>query len=207
VSTVHDLRKDTSPSYYDHKALDIPIVYVSSPHTPTLPGTQGLAQFFTRVGFAHQVSEALWASGVVAVCPEKNCFGMDGACDPGFFKIGNLALMRRCDAVVMLPGYEESAGCREEMKAAGSKPVFIIPADHTEMLIAVQKVARQIRKDKLATINGWQQRMSPSVTPMVHGEQPAPPNSGYPNNALPANSGCECVVCVRPRAVNPSTGN
>lgn len=62
-------------------------------------------------------------AGWMPVCPHKNSAGFEHTEIPtAFWYEGDIALMLRCDAVLMLPGYERSKGALAELdtaKAAG----------------------------------------------------------------------------------------
>lgn len=64
--------------------------------------------------------------GVLPVIPHKNTEGYEGLQDDEWFLLATLELMRGCDAVFMLPGWEDSEGARGE-KAEAERlgiPVF-----------------------------------------------------------------------------------
>jgi hypothetical protein len=69
--------------------------------------------------------------GVIALCPHTNTRFFQGALPDDFWLEGTLELMRRCDAVLMVPGWEESVGARGEKAEAERRgmPVFTSLAD------------------------------------------------------------------------------
>lgn len=69
---------------------------------------------------AEEVAARVWALGMVALCPHANARHMlpglisdDAACE------GNLELLRRCDAVLLVPNWRDSAGTGAEIAEAG----------------------------------------------------------------------------------------
>jgi hypothetical protein len=62
-------------------------------------------------------------AGWMPVCPHKNSAGFEHTEIPAaFWYEGDIALMLRCDAVLMIPGWEQSRGAcleRDEARRAG----------------------------------------------------------------------------------------
>lgn len=99
-------------------AFRYPSVYV--------PGHQdhwGIQQNIMR---AMTCSLDIWRAGAAALCPHANTMFFQNAAPDDVWLEGDLELMRRCDAVYMVPGWEQSKGaCAEyaEAKAIGL-PIF-----------------------------------------------------------------------------------
>lgn len=75
---------------------------------------------------AEEVAARVWALGMVAMCPHANSRHMEGVASDEHFLAGTLELLRRCDAVVLVPNWRDSAGARAE-KAEAERlgiPVF-----------------------------------------------------------------------------------
>lgn len=65
--------------------------------------------------------------GAYPVIPHTNTGGVFlGTITPKFWYAGTLELLRRCDAVILVPGWEESRGAQAEVAEARirSTPVF-----------------------------------------------------------------------------------
>lgn len=60
----------------------------------------------------------LWKSGYAVVCPHTNTRFFNGAAPDEFFLEGDLDIMRRCDGVLMVRGWEESKGAHAERAEA-----------------------------------------------------------------------------------------
>jgi len=75
---------------------------------------------------AAEVAARVWEMGHVALCPHTNSAHMEGVASDEAFLAGTLELMRRCDAVVLVPNWRGSAGARAEVEEADrlGLPVF-----------------------------------------------------------------------------------
>jgi len=64
--------------------------------------------------------------GAMPLCPHTNTRFFHGQLDDAFWLGGTLELMRRCDALLLLPDWERSSGTRGEKTAAEgtSMPIF-----------------------------------------------------------------------------------
>ena len=64
--------------------------------------------------------------GMMPLCPHANTRHMEGLADDQFFLDGTMELLRRCDAVVLVPNWRDSAGARGEVTEAQrlGMPVF-----------------------------------------------------------------------------------
>ncbi len=69
---------------------------------------------------------SVWRCGAVAVCPHTNTRFFQGAAPDDVWLKGYLELVRRCDAVLAVQGWENSSGSRREIALAAElgKPVF-----------------------------------------------------------------------------------
>ena len=65
-------------------------------------------------------TEALkwWRDGYAVICPHMNTAFMDGAAHDSVWLAGDLEMLRRCDIIVMLPGWEDSEGASAELDVA-----------------------------------------------------------------------------------------
>jgi len=65
---------------------------------------------------ARVVARKLWDMGYAVICPHSNTAHFDGPDyeDAAMWLEGDLEILRRCDVVVMLPGWKESRGAVAE---------------------------------------------------------------------------------------------
>lgn len=102
-----------------------PLVYVAGPYrAPTVYGIS------CNIDRAKRAAAGLWALGVAALCPHANSGYLDGLAPDQVFLAGALEMMRRCDAVLLVPGWEDSVGTRAELAEAERLgiPVYRDPA-------------------------------------------------------------------------------
>lgn len=85
-------------------------------------------------------------AGWMPVCPHKNTAGFHHATDipRGHWYRGDIELMARCDAVLMLPGWVDSAGARAEWYVATSRGMPIYEYDRTGMVPAPTRLLQPV---------------------------------------------------------------
>ena len=71
----------------------------------------------------------LWREGIAVICPHKNTAHFGGAADDGAWLLGDLEMMRRCDAVVVTSHFEGSTGTLAEIQDAGSRGIPVVYRD------------------------------------------------------------------------------
>lgn len=72
---------------------------------------------------AKESAQALWKAGVPVICPHTNTDIFEGQRPDGHETVadwigGDLVMLRRCDAILMLPGWTESEGAKMEYQEA-----------------------------------------------------------------------------------------
>ena len=97
------------------------VVYIAGKYRAPTPW--GVEQ---NIQAAREVASKVVAAGYMPLCPHTNTAHMEGLADDAFFLAGTLELLRRCDAVLLVPGWETSAGARAEVMEANrlGLPVF-----------------------------------------------------------------------------------
>ena len=91
----------------------------------------------------------LWEGGHAVICPHLNTAHMEKDCKASYedYIAGDLKMVARCDAIFMLPGWEESKGAQIEHDYAKEQgiPIWHAPAlpslDQTEIDYPVQTSA------------------------------------------------------------------
>lgn len=92
----------------------ITVVYVAGPYRS--PTAWGVRQ---NIESAARVAAQVWEMGLVALCPHLNSAHMEGVASDEAFLAGTMELLRRCDVVVMAPGWSSSTGAIAERMEAG----------------------------------------------------------------------------------------
>jgi len=107
------------------------LIYVAGPFRA--PNSWGIQENVMR---AMALALKVWQAGHVAICPHANTMFFQGAIPDDWWLTGDLVILNRCDAVMMVVGWEESEGARgEETKAYRMNiPVFYRWEDLKEWL-------------------------------------------------------------------------
>ena len=97
------------------EALDIPLMFLSGPFTS---GT--VADLEKMTLYASDVAYKAWLKGWAVISVHKNCLGFEATEDMDYrrWMVALMAQIAVCDAVLALPGWEESAGCWAELEFA-----------------------------------------------------------------------------------------
>lgn len=86
---------------------------------------------FQNIREAETLALEVWRMGAVALCPHANTAHFQGALPDDVWLEGDLEMMRRCDAVLLMPRWRGSRGAVEEAKEAkqAGLPVFEYVSD------------------------------------------------------------------------------
>ena len=106
------------------------LVYIAGPYRG--PNTWAIEQNIRR---AEDVAAQVWRAGLAAMCPHANSRHMDGITTDENFLAGTLEMLRRCDAVLLVEGWERSSGSRAEVQEAMrlGLPVMYAWGDESEV--------------------------------------------------------------------------
>ena len=109
--------------------MNMPLVYLAGPYSPkSTEFGRMLAEVNANIARADELGRKLLALGVAVIVPHKNTRHWDA--DPNLtyerFLAMDEVLIKRCDGIVLLPGWEDSKGALRE-KALATKlglPIF-----------------------------------------------------------------------------------
>lgn len=97
------------------------VIYIAGPFRG--PNAWAIEQNIRR---AETLALEAWTLGAAVICPHSNTRFYQGVLHDDVWLKGDLAILRRCDAILMAPHWEDSSGAREERDLALSMglPVF-----------------------------------------------------------------------------------
>ena len=81
------------------------IIFVSGPYRGNIA---------ENIQKAKEASIQLWQDGYAVITPHLNTAHFDGYCPDEVWLAGDLEILRRCDVIFMLPGWEQSEGAMAE---------------------------------------------------------------------------------------------
>lgn len=92
------------------------ILYISGPFSA--PDDAGIER---NIAAASDVALEMWRAGWSVICPHKNTSGYQHARDLSHerWMLGDFEILRKCDAILMLPGWSQSKGAIMEHHFAG----------------------------------------------------------------------------------------
>lgn len=97
------------------------LIYVAGPYRG-----KTISDVYQNIQEARKHAGWLWEQGWAVVCPHLNSAFMDGICPDESFILGDLEILSRCDAIYLLPRWQESKGATEEYYHAIRRGIEII---------------------------------------------------------------------------------
>ena len=97
------------------------LAYIAGPYRADTP-----SGIVANIRAAEAVAIEYWKKGYAVICPHKNTALFDGLCPDETWLEGDIEIMKRCDVVVMVPGWEKSAGACEEYRQTVSLGMEVI---------------------------------------------------------------------------------
>ena len=88
------------------------VIYVAGKYRADENG-EGL---YDNIICAEVAARMLWKEGWATICPHLNSAFFGG--DDNIYLVGYLEILRRCDAIYMLKGWQDSVGARQELELA-----------------------------------------------------------------------------------------
>ena len=85
------------------------VIYIAGPFRSTT--YYGQVENIRR---AEAVALEVWRAGAAALCPHLNTQNFQGALHDEVWLEGDLALLHKCDAILMMERWDQSRGAREE---------------------------------------------------------------------------------------------
>lgn len=103
------------------------LLYISGPFSDPDP-LHGIER---NILLASEAALRGWRDGWAVICPHKNTAGYQHAEDVPYetWIEGDLEILRRCDAICMLPGWENSPGARQELALAEELDMDVLVYD------------------------------------------------------------------------------
>lgn len=100
---------------------DMKIAYIAGPYRADT--INGVVQNIRK---AEDVAIRYWKRGYAGICPHKNSALFDGILSNDVWLKGDLAILSKCDAIVMMKGWESSVGASTERDIAMLEGIEII---------------------------------------------------------------------------------
>lgn len=132
---------------------NMPVVYVAGPFRPKQEGN--FWQIHRNIQRAAEVAQEVWAIGGACICPHLNTSPFQGSLPDSIWLDGDLAILGRCDAILMMSTWEESKGAIEERAFATlfAIPIFYNIADLKKWISYYKGDEDETRRD--SNDSGW----------------------------------------------------
>ena len=103
------------------KTLRNVVLYVAGPYR-----ADTIYKIKKNIERAEEVAMDIWRSGFSVICPHKNTAFFDGELSDDSWMIGGLEVLKRCDGLYLINGWEYSTGSVKEMEYARDNgiPIF-----------------------------------------------------------------------------------
>lgn len=113
----------------------MPVVYIAGPYRG--PDNWTIECNIRR---AETLSLDVWRAGAAAICPHANTRYFQYAAPDDVWLRGDLAILAKCDAILMTPDWQKSSGAREEWLFAQHRgiPAFYTLTQLSEWMAGAQ---------------------------------------------------------------------
>jgi len=97
------------------------IVYIAGPY-------KGKTEWdvLNNIRAAEKTALKYWRLGYTVICPHKNTALMGGSCPDKTWLDGDIEILKRCDIIVMVQGWEKSKGAITEHELAYELGIEVI---------------------------------------------------------------------------------
>ena len=131
------------------------LVYIAGPYRG--PNTWAIEQNIRR---AEDAAAQVWSAGLAALCPHANSRHMDGVTTDENFLDGTMEMLRRCDAVLLVEGWQKSSGSRAEVGEAMrlGKPVMYAWGDESVVADVLYDLSAGHRIEDVAGQDPFEER-------------------------------------------------
>lgn len=79
-----------------------------------------------NIRYAERYAIKYWLKNYVVICPHLNTAFFDGILPDNVWLDGTLKILKRCDILVAIPGWENSDGSKREIECAKQNKIHII---------------------------------------------------------------------------------
>jgi len=89
------------------------LIYIAGPYR-----AESAWDIEQNIRSAEKLALECWRRGVAVICPHTNTRFFQGAAPDDVWLKGDLEMLRRCDAVMLVAGWEQSSGAKVEVALA-----------------------------------------------------------------------------------------
>lgn len=103
------------------------VIYIAGKYSGITHDGNSYIEISKNILEARAAAVSIWQAGAVALCPHLNTahFEIDCSNDAELFYQGDLELLSRCDAVLLLPNWNVSTGAVKEKLFADKKGMLV----------------------------------------------------------------------------------
>jgi len=95
------------------------VIYIAGPfRAPNPDGTNNAWRTQENIMRAMDLAREVWRLGHAALCPHANTMFFQNTAPDAVWLEGDLEMMRRCDGVLLVEGWEQSQGASAEAEEA-----------------------------------------------------------------------------------------
>jgi len=113
-------------------------VYIAGPYTGNTHDYRSYFEIERHIQIAVEASAELAELGVGFFCPHNHSAHFElitPKVKPSFWYALDMHFLAACDAMLLLPGWQNSKGVKKELAVAGGKPVFKWPTERNKLVV------------------------------------------------------------------------